>query len=129
MANGFEKFFITVGHDIKVVVLAGEHVVAKLPEYIKTAKDAEQEVKDIVPLVQDVITKSIAFAKPAAAIGAAISAGGTNLAADTAVMSTILGSLPSLEADLQAFWGSVKTLAEAIGVDFSTLKADIEAAA
>ena len=123
--NGFEKFIEHVGHDIKVVFTAGERVVADLPKFIKTATDGGQDIKHIVPLVQDVVAASMAFAKPAVAIGAAIGSAGTNFAADTAAVSTILGLVPTFQASLQTFFAAIKALAEEIGVDWKQLAADL----
>jgi hypothetical protein len=127
--NDFEKFFEHVGHDAKVVFLSSEKLVAELPKFIKAAEDTGGDVKQIVPLVQNVIAASLTFAKPAIAIGAAISTAGTNLAADEAAISIVISSAGSLESALTTFVAAVKALALAIGADWDQLVADLDVAA
>jgi hypothetical protein len=127
--NGFEKFFEKVGHDIKVVFTAGEKLVADLPKFIQGAEDVGGDVKQIVPLVQAVLTASLAFAKPAIAIGAAIGTAGINLAADEAAFTSVISEAETLQSQIVTFVAAVKALATAIGADWTHLLADLEAPA
>jgi hypothetical protein len=127
--NDFERFFEHVGHDVKVVFSAGEKLVADLPKFIKAAEDTGGDVKQIVPLVQNVITAALAFAKPAIAIGAAVGTAGVNLAADEAAIAAVISAASSLDASLNAFVAAVKALAIAIGADWKQLDADLDTAA
>ena len=127
--NGFVAFFEHVGHDVEVVFGCGERLVADLPKYIKTAEDAQADAVKVVPLVQNVIATSLAFAKPAIAIGAAVSGAGANFIADEAAIAAVLAIVPTLQGLLAAFVAAVKALASAIGVDWSQLIADLSGSA
>jgi hypothetical protein len=121
------KILEDVGHDIKVVFSAGEKLVADLPKYIKDAEDAGADAKRIVPLLQNVVTASLAFAKPAAAIAAAVGLAGTNLGADETAIASILALVPSLQSKLSSFVAAVKALAVETGADWTQLLADLSA--
>jgi len=123
--NGFERFFEHIGHDVAVVFTSGEKLVAKLPEFIKAAKDAGTDAEQLVPLVQNVITAAMAFVKPAASVLAAFGSGGTNLTADENAIGSVVAEAPALESDLQVFVSAVKALAIAIGADWEQLVADL----
>jgi len=127
--NKFAQFFEHVGHDAKVVFSVGEKLVADLPKYIKTAEDAGGDVKQIVPLVQNVITASLSFAKPAIAISAALATAGTNLSADEAAIAAVVGAASSLDSAMKVFIAAVKALAVAIGADWKQLVVDLDVAA
>jgi hypothetical protein len=79
-----------------------------------------------VPLVQNVVTASLAFAKPAASIAAAVGSAGTNLAADEAALAAIVSEAPTLQSHLTAFVAAVKALAVEIGADWTQLLADLD---
>jgi|GEM_PF-1827206 len=127
--NAFEMFFEHVGHDAKVVFLSGEKLLTKLPIYIKAVEDAGGDVGQIVPLVQAVISASLAFAKPAIAISAAVGTAGTNLAIDEAAVSAVVSEAGTLDSTLATFIAAVKALATAIGADWTELVADLSPAA
>ena len=125
MANGFEKFFETIGHDAKVVLGEGEKLVTDLPRFVKAADDAVSEVKQVVPLVQAVVAASLALGKPVIAIESAVSSAGLNLAADESAIALVVSQGPALTSELDAFVAAVKALAVAIGVDWQQLVADL----
>jgi hypothetical protein len=127
--NAMERFFERLGHDARVVFESGERLVETLPKYIQAAELAGGDVKEIVPLVQAVITASLAFAKPAMAIAAALGAAGANLAADEAAISALAGAAGTLDAALGNFVAAVKALAEAIGADWKQVAAELGTAA
>lgn len=124
--NGFEKFFATIGHDVKVVFVDSEKLLTNLPKYIKTATDAGREIEEIVPLVQNVIGAAMNFAKPAVAIGSAFASAGGNLTLDITALKAVETELPTFKKDVETFALAIKALAEAIGADWQELMADLE---
>jgi hypothetical protein len=124
-----KTFFDAVGHDVKIVFIDADKIVSNLPKFIAEAKDAEADVKQVVPLVQAVVTAALALAKPAVAVGAAVGSAGVNLAADETAIASLISAGPQIESGLTAFVAAVKALAQAIGADWTALIAELDAPA
>lgn len=123
--NGFEKFFEHVGHDFHVVFDVGANLITKLPQYIQDAKQAATDATQVVPLVQSVISASIALYQLGLPIFVAVSQAGVNLSADAAALAAIDAAIPNMQTAVNNFVAAVKALAVAIGADWTELIAQL----